>query len=81
MQENTLKKIKLVQDMVKRYYEPGRQDRCLRWVWLNHVNKIYPMSERTFYRYCRVRFDPTTDSALSDSGEGESDGRQMRLWK
>jgi hypothetical protein len=51
MNKNTMEKRRLVRELVARHYEPGRQDRCKRWVYRNVVLRIYPMSERTFYRY------------------------------
>lgn len=46
-----LKRAKLVQEMTAEHYEPGRHDKCKRWVYLHIVCKVYPMSERTFFRY------------------------------
>lgn len=54
MNQNTINKIKIVADIVKQYYEPERQDRCLLWCYRNVVNKLYPMSERTFWRYISI---------------------------
>ncbi len=51
MNQNVKDKIKIVADIVKQHYEPKRQDRCLVWCYRNFVNKLYPMSERTFWRY------------------------------
>ncbi len=51
MNQNVKDKIKIVADIVKQHYEEGRQDRCLLWCYRNVVNKQYPMSERTFWRY------------------------------
>lgn len=49
-----LAKAKLICDIVEKHYEAGRQDRCKRWVYINHVMKIYPMSERTFFRFLKL---------------------------
>lgn len=57
MTENTRKKAMLVQQLVEKHYEPGRQDRCLRWVYRHYVNPVYPMSERTFWRYVHVKVE------------------------
>jgi len=54
MNANTINKIKIVADLVKQYYQPERQDRCLKWCYTNVVNKLYPMSERTFWRYMDI---------------------------
>lgn len=49
--ENTLKKALMIRAMVEAHYEPGRQDRNRRWVFRHVVLKVYPISERTFWRY------------------------------
>lgn len=48
---NTLRRIDLVCAIVKRYYEPGRRDRCYKEVWRRYVNPVYPMCYRTFLNY------------------------------
>lgn len=52
--ENTLKKARIVADIVVEHYEAGRQDRCLEWVYRNVVNVKHPMSLRTFQRYIKI---------------------------
>ena len=54
MNANKINKVKIVADIVKQHYEPGRQDRCLKWCYENVVNKLYPMSVRTFWRYMDI---------------------------
>lgn len=54
MTTNISKRAKIVADIVKQHYEPGRQDRCFTWCYRNIVNKLYPMSERTFWRYMKI---------------------------
>lgn len=71
MNDNTLKKAQKVQQLVAEYYEPGRQDRCKRWVWTYKVYPIYPMSERTFYRYLAM---PKAQEAL------KNDTNQLKLF-
>lgn len=51
---NTLQRIDLVCAIVKRYYEPGRRDRCYKEVWRRYVNPVYPMCYRTFLNYIGV---------------------------
>ena len=51
---NTLKRISLVCDIVKRHYEPGRRDRCYKEVWRRYVYPVYPMCYRTFLNYIGV---------------------------
>jgi hypothetical protein len=50
-----------VQDLAARYYEPGRQDRCYKWVWKRHIAPIYGFGYRTFLRYLNVNVPPGAD--------------------
>jgi hypothetical protein len=52
--ENLLKRIELVQRIVEENYEPGNQSKCKLQVYRRNVLSIYPMSERTFWRYMRT---------------------------
>jgi hypothetical protein len=65
--QNTVKKAKLIQELVARNYEPGRQDRCLSWVYRNVIVKQYPMSQRTFFRYWRIK--PPTETPADDKNQ------------
>lgn len=47
---NVLKRYALVQEMVEQLYEPGNQSKSKAQAYRQHVTKIYPMSERTFWR-------------------------------
>lgn len=71
-QANTVKKAKLIQEIVARNYEPGRQDRCLLWVYRNVVVKQYPMCERTYFRYLRI------DTA--EAQPAQQDKNQLKLF-
>lgn len=75
MNENTRKKAQLVQDMLEKHYEPERQDRCKLWVYRNHVRRVIPMSERTFWRY--VTMDVTSTGSVTE----EEDVRQLKLFE
>lgn len=73
MNANTINKVKIVADIVKQNYEPERQDRSLIWCYRNIVNKLYPMSESTFWRYMKIasdqlgyEFDTREDFYLDD---------------
>ena len=46
---NILKRYAIIQEMTKEHYEEGNQRKCKRQAYRNHVNKLYPMSERAFY--------------------------------
>ncbi|WP_259330572.1 hypothetical protein [Parabacteroides merdae] len=49
--KNTLRRIDLVCDIVRKHYEPGRRDRCYKEVWRRYVNPVYSMCYRTFLNY------------------------------
>jgi len=49
--ENLQKRIENVQRIVEENYEPGNQSRCKLQVYRRNIVGIYPMSERTFWRY------------------------------
>lgn len=49
--ENLLKRIENVQRMVDEHYEAGNQSKCKLQAYRKYVMHIYPMSERTFWRY------------------------------
>lgn len=51
---NVLKRIEIVQNIVKENYEPGNQARSQVQVLRNVLIDIYPMSERTFRRYMKI---------------------------
>lgn len=40
----------MVRLIVGQYYEEGRQDRCLLWVYRHKVKPVFGISERTFFR-------------------------------
>lgn len=54
---NTLKRIDLVCDIVRKHYEPGRRDRCYKEIWRRYVCPVYPMCYRTFLNYIGVNVE------------------------
>jgi len=50
----TIEKAREIQNIVAQHYIPGCHDRCKLWVYRNIVKKIYPMSDRTFFRYLAI---------------------------
>lgn len=54
MTENTLKRARVVCEVVDAYYVKGRHDRSLNWVYRNIVCNIYPMSRTTFFKYIKI---------------------------
>jgi hypothetical protein len=69
-----LQRAKLVQELTAAHYEPGRHDRCKRWVFTHIVYKVYPMSERTFFRYLAI------DTSKVDKPVKIEDKRQLKLF-
>jgi heat shock protein HspQ len=72
--KNMQTRAKIVQDMVAKHYEPGRQDKCKLWVFRNVIIKIYPMSERTFFRYLAM------PAENEENQVPEEDKRQLKLF-
>jgi hypothetical protein len=63
---NTLKQAELIARIIKQHYEPGRQDRNLRWIYRNHILKTYPISERTYWRYVSLMKATLKDGTTND---------------
>lgn len=49
--KNTLRRIKLVCDIVKKHYEPGNYAKSYFKVWQQYVNPVYPCCYRTMLNY------------------------------
>ena len=39
--------------ITQQYYEPGRQDRCLRWVWRKHIRDLFHVEYATYLTWLR----------------------------
>jgi hypothetical protein len=52
--ENIIKKAKLIHDIVEQHYEPCNQNKCQLQAFRKFIKPTYPMSERTFWRYLRI---------------------------
>lgn len=52
--KNTIERARLVYELTMSNYEPGRQDRCKRWVYRHIVYQAYPISMATFFRYLAI---------------------------
>lgn len=61
MYKSTRKKAQFVQHFVDEYYEKGRQDRCLLWVYRNKVRPTLGISERTFFRCLHIEHNLRDD--------------------
>lgn len=71
--KNLLKRIENVQRIVEENYEPGNQSKCKIQAFRNHVQHVYPMSERTFWRYVNTDLEAGKEKP-------EEDKRQLKLF-
>ena len=55
--EYLLKRVRNVQQIVEENYEPGNQSKCKLQAYRKNVMNIYPMSERTFWRYMNTNVE------------------------
>lgn len=67
---NTLRRIKLVCDIVQRHYEPGNYAKSYFKVWKQYVNPVYPCCYRTMLNYINTPVGKLDDEA----------GRQLKLF-
>ena len=63
---STIKRALHVQEIVATHYEPGRQDRCKRWVWRTKVLPEMGISEKRFYEYLTIE---ATEENHKDDGQ------------
>lgn len=67
------KRAQKIQQIAKEFYEPGRQDRCYKWVWRYHVLPVYGIQYRAFLTYLKVEIP-------DDLERHQSYGRQPSLF-
>lgn len=72
--ENLLKRIENVQRIVRENYEEGNQSKCKLQAYRNNVMPVYPMSERTFWRYMNTDVE-------AKKGKPVEDKRQLKLFE
>lgn len=65
--KHTIEKAQKIQQIVRRYHEPGRQDKNLNWVFMYHVCPVYPMCKRTFWRYLKI--NATAQKDIEDKNQ------------
>lgn len=71
--KNTLRRIKLVCDIVQQHYEAGNYAKSYYKVWQQYVNPVYPCCYRTLLKYINT---PLGD-LKNDTPE---DLRQLKLF-
>lgn len=57
--KNHLLKRRQALEITRQYYEPGRQDRCHRWVWQKHIRDLFHIEYRTYLKWLREERDGT----------------------
>ena len=40
--------------ITEQYYEPGRHDRCYRWVWRKYIYEMFHIEYRTYLKWLRA---------------------------
>lgn len=70
---NTLLRIKRVQEIVAMHYEPGNQAKCYKAVWRNYVFPVYPCCYMTFLSYINTPLGNLNDKPMEDK-------RQLKLF-
>ena len=61
---------KAIKRIAAEHYEPGRQDRCYKWVWKRHIRPVYVICYNTFLKYLKC-VEPGA----------EDGGTQLRLFE
>ena len=62
---NYIQKRKHAVQIANSYYEPGRHDRCYRWVWRKYIRDTFHVDYMTFMRWLREERADTTPPAFS----------------
>ncbi len=52
--ESTRKRASEILEVVQSFYEEGRQDRSLEWIYLHYVKRRFGISRRSYYRYLKI---------------------------
>ena len=74
---NLLKRIAQVQRIVRENYEPGNQSKCKLQAYRKYVMDIYPMSERTFWRYINADINDSTKKDQENNPEDKNEFLQI----
>jgi len=54
VRDNFLERRKHAVEVTKMYYEPGRHDRCLKWVWRKYIKDLFHIEYRTYLAWMRA---------------------------
>ena len=72
--KNTLRRIRLVLDIVEKHYEPGNNAKNYYKVWARYVNPVYPCCYRTMLSYLKTPANELKGLEPTD------DKRQLKLF-
>lgn len=72
---STIKRIKEIQNIVKREYEPGDQQRCYKAIWRKFVYPRYGVCYDTYLSYIGVK-----PSELEEENPDTGDPNQLKLF-
>lgn len=83
--ESTIKRAERVLELVRQHYEPGRQDRCLKWVWRTKVRPELGLSYVGFQAilhrnnfYVNERRPKTTAEQLAEIERRQT---KLEIWE
>lgn len=66
---NTIRRMRLVCEIVKEHYEPGDQRRSYYQVWKLFVNPVYPMCYHTMLRYISTPLPKEEETEKEDPNQ------------
>jgi hypothetical protein len=52
--KNASERAKIVRQIVEQHYEAGNQAKSKSQIYRNIIRKLYPVGERTFWRYLKM---------------------------
>lgn len=68
------KRVEQIQAIAREHYEPGRYDRCYKWVWHKHIQPVYGIGYRAFLSCLKVEVPEDA------SAQEPKDRRQLFLF-
>lgn len=63
--KNYIQKRRHALQVTLQYYEPGRQDRCYRWVWKKYIKDQFHVEYNTYMKWMREERQVTDSQQLS----------------
>lgn len=63
--KNVQKKRRHAMEVTAQHYEPGRQDRCYRWVWNKYIKDTFHVEYKTYLHWVRTEKKNQQDTQQS----------------